>query len=270
MVPRHLRLLACALALAVTFVFPVSADHAWGTYHWFRTENPLELDVADNVSMAWDGHLMLAINDWDYGAGAHSETDVIDLSPMAGANSPRRCRPTAGRIEVCSESYGNTGWLGVAQIWVSGSHITQATTKLNDFYFTPAFGYDTADWRQMVVCQELGHTFGLDHQDEDFGNPNLGSCMDYTSSPAGNEHPNAHDFEQLADIYSHFDSPASGGGGGGRGRGAGPQLPPAASGAVPGNAPREWGDLVKSNRRHGMYHLDLGNGQRIFTFVIWA
>ena len=32
--------------------------------------------------------------------------------------------------------------------------------------------------------QEIGHTFGLDHQDENFSNANLGSCMDYVE-PGG-------------------------------------------------------------------------------------
>ena len=57
------------------------------------------------------------------------------------------------------------------------------------------------------MCQEIAHDFGLDHQDENFDNPNLGSCMDYTSDPDGppsNEHPNSHDFQQIAAIYSHW------------------------------------------------------------------
>src|SRR3990167_937294 len=65
------------------------------------------------------------------------------------------------------------------------------------------------------MCQEVGHIFGLNHQDENFGNENLGTCMDYTSDPSGtladpdqlsNEHPNQHDYDQLGIIYSHFDS----------------------------------------------------------------
>ncbi len=35
------------------------------------------------------------------------------------------------------------------------------------------------------MCQEIGHDFGLDHQDENFNNPNLGTCMDYTNDPLG-------------------------------------------------------------------------------------
>ena len=45
--------------------------------------------------------------------------------------------------------------------------------------------YNTPAYRRFVTCQELGHDFGLDHQDEVFDNPNLGSCMDYTNDPDG-------------------------------------------------------------------------------------
>jgi hypothetical protein len=73
--------------------------------------------------------------------------------------------------------------------------------------------YNTGPWHRLVMCQEVGHDFGLDHQDENFSNANLGTCMDYTNDPDGggsygpnNEHPNAHDYEQLDKIYGHLDS----------------------------------------------------------------
>jgi hypothetical protein len=90
--------------------------------------------------------------------------------------------------EVCNWKYGNNGWLGLAQIWISGGHITQGVSKNNDTYFDTST-YDTPAWRQFVTCQEIGHTFGLGHQDEDFYNANLGSCMDYTVNPILNQHP---------------------------------------------------------------------------------
>jgi hypothetical protein len=100
----------------------------------------------------------------------------------------------------------------VATISVNQSHITQGTTKMNDTYYSPGSKYDTPIWRAAVVCQEVGHTFGLDHQDTNQDNANLGSCMDYTHDPDGtakselnNEHPNLHDFEELAIIYTHDD-----------------------------------------------------------------
>ena len=107
---------------------------------------------------------------------------------------------------MCAKSYGSNGWLGLAQIWISGSHITQGTTKTNDTYFSTS-AHNKPEWRNLVMCQEVGHTFGLGHQDEDFTNANLNTCMDYTNDPLSSQHPNAHHFEQLSIIYGgHLDS----------------------------------------------------------------
>src|SRR6266508_6040944 len=117
------------------------------------------------------------------------------------------CQATTGRVEVCNSTYGNNGWLGIASIWITtGNHITQGTVKLNDTYFNTST-YNTTAWRNLVSCQEVGHTFGLDHQDENFDNPNLGTCMDYTRDSSTNQHPNSHDYEELLCIYD----PASNG-----------------------------------------------------------
>ncbi len=183
------------------------AVHAWGNYHWARKVNPFTLKLGDNVSSAWDSYLATTSSDW-------TASPTLDTTIVPGGTTARRCRATAGKIEVCNESYGNNGWLGLASIWATGDHITQATAKMNDSYFNSA-SYNTPAWRNMVMCQEVAHGFGLGHQDETHANANLGSCMDYTSDPAGtiaepdqlsNEHPNAHDFEQLATIYAHFDT----------------------------------------------------------------
>jgi hypothetical protein len=53
------------------------------------------------------------------------------------------------------------------------------------------------------MCHEVGHTFGLDHRDE--SGADLNTCMDYADA-FDNEHPNRHDYEQLARIYGHLDS----------------------------------------------------------------
>jgi hypothetical protein len=76
---------------------------------------------------------------------------------------------------------------------------------MNDSYFSQA-QYNTPAWRQLVMCQEPGHTLGLDHQDENFNNPNLGTCMDYTNSPGTNQHPNKGDYDQLECIYDPADN----------------------------------------------------------------
>ena len=118
---------------------------------------------------------------------------MLDLRLVAG-RAKGNCKATAGRVEVCNSTYGNNGWLGIASISITGgTHITQGTVKLNDTYFNTA-QYNTPAWRNLVTCQEVGHTFGLDHQDENFNNPNLGTCMDYTNDPSTNQHPNQHDY----------------------------------------------------------------------------
>jgi hypothetical protein len=254
--------LAGGVALALALPTAAHADHAWGCYHWARSSNPLTLAVGDNVSSIWDGHLTAAIADWNSSA-------VLDLTRVAGGSPHKNCRPTAGRIEVCNSSYGNNGWLGIAQIWVSGCHITQATTKLNDYYFNTA-QYNTAAYRQFVTCQEIAHDFGLDHQDEVFNNPNLGSCMDYTNDPDGgaggaspndpaNTSPNSHDYSELNSIYSHQDAGA---------------VAPATE--IPAHvnldSPAAWGVLVRTlaGGRVQEFVRDLGNGEKMITRVTWA
>ncbi len=259
------RLLAVLVPFLAFAAFPGSTlgDHSWGPYHWARTGNAFTLNLGDNVSSAWDAYLATASSDWTF-------SSVLDTTIVAGrtTDSPRKCRPTSGRVEVCSARYGGA-WLGLAQIWVSGSHITQATTKVNDFYFNKP-KYNTPAWRRFVMCQEVGHAFGLDHQDENFSNANLGSCMDYTSDPDGppsNEHPNSHDYQQLETIYNaHLDSTTTASQTSAQG------APPAAMTEIDFAGPGQWGRLIRSTNqgRTELYELDFGGGHKVFTFVIWA
>ncbi len=262
--PRHALAALLALASSASFVPAALAGHSWGGYHWARASNPVMLTLGDNVSPAWDSYLATASVEWN-------RSIVVQTAVVTGAAKPRTCKPAAGRIEVCSERYGFNGWLGLAQIWVSGLHITRGAVKVNDSYFGTA-AYDTPGWRNLVMCQEIGHTFGLDHQDENFDNPNLGTCMDYTSNPDGpplNWYPNAHDYEQLEAIYAHLDDGTSLAQAAGTGRAA---KPSAAADEEPEVGTAQWGRLIRSTNRGRteVFELDLGAGQKVFTFVIWA
>lgn len=249
------RLFVLVLMLALV-AFPsgsASANHAWGSYHWARTSNPFTLKLGDNMTSNWDPYLATASSDW-------TQSTVLNTTIVAGSTTGRKCRATAGRVEVCNASYGQNGWLGLASIWASGNHITQGTAKMNDTYFSMA-QYNTPSWRQLVVCQEVAHTFGLDHQDEVFDNPNLGTCMDYTNNPAGppsNLHPNQHDFDQLVTIYSHLDSTSTVG------------AMPAGFANADVHAIENWGEKVSDNGKTALFVRDFGDGFQIFTFVIWA
>jgi hypothetical protein len=248
-----------AAVIVAAFQSSTSASHSWGGYHWARTQNPFTLNLADNVSASWDYYLTTASGDWN--RSPVQFLHVLNTVVVPGQTNPRTCRPTSGRVEVCNALYGNTGWLGVAQIWIGSGHIAQGTVKVNDTYFNTA-KYNDAGWKQMVVCQEIGHTFGLDHQDVNFDNTNLGTCMDYTSNPYGplsNLHPNDHDYEELAFIYAHTDSLTT------------IKSAPGASGAN-AESRSEWGQLMKTAHggRTQVFERDFGNGQHIVTFVIWA
>jgi len=155
----------------------------------------------------------------------------------------------------------------VASISITGgTHITQATVKVNDSYFNTST-YNTSAWRNMVMCQEVGHALGLDHQDTTFGNQNLGTCMDYTNDPSTNQHPNQHDYDELASIYAHLDSTTT--------LAAAPATPAAADAAdasADDAADGAWGRLVAvtDGGQGALYVRDLGAGNLIVTDVLWA
>ena len=238
------------------------ADHSWGGYHWARTANPFMLALGDNVSSSWDGYLATTASDW-------SVSSVLDTVVQPGTVKSRTCKAVGGRVEVCSDRYGATGWLGVAQIWVSGAHITKVAVKVNDTYFNTTT-YNTPAWRNHVLCQEVGHTLGLDHQDENFSNANLGTCMDYASDPSENQHPNQHDYDMLETIYAHLDSVTT----------VFINTTATRRGVVPVGVgqdidltdPSAWGQAVRQDAqgRNSLYVRDIGGGEKIFTFVIWA
>jgi hypothetical protein len=237
--------LAAAL-LCAAFAAPAAADHSWNGYHWARTANPFTVKLGDNVSSAWDSPLRGAASDWS----ADTAGNPLNASVVAGSTTPKKCQATIGRVEVCNAAYGQRRWLGVATISVSsGGHITQGTAKMNDTYFNTAY-YNTPTWRASVMCQEVGHTFGLDHQDE--SGADFHTCMDYADNPdADNTHPNRHDYEELASIYAHLDSTTTIG-------------LSAKRGAAPYKVER------KDSRRASKIVEKFADGSKRVTFIYWA
>jgi len=237
---------------------PTYANHAWGNYHWERSENPFALDLGNNVDNSWEGYLITASDQW-------SVSTVLNTTVVPGSTSARRCKASTGKVEICNLAYGYNGWLGIAGITISGDHITSGYVKMNDSYFSSST-YNTVEWKTMVMCQEVGHIFGLNHQDENFSNPNLGTCMDYTNDPSTNMYPNAHDYEELETIYAHLDAASAGGGGDTSGGGCNPKSPKCNGVTVPA----EWGRLISEHGPMEVFELDLGNGNKVITFVTWT
>jgi hypothetical protein len=117
---------------------------------------------------------------------------------------------------------------------------------------------------QHVICQEIGHTFGLAHQDE--SGISLNTCMDYyhntSASDTKSTHPNQHDYDELVTIYSHLDSSTT--------IGAALSLPnEMANGDF--SLPSSWGVLVSQSAsdRTATFERDFGNGFKVVTFVIY-
>ncbi len=191
---KLLVLLAALIGAGAVYAVPASASHSWGSYHWARTSNPFTLRVIDANTTAWDSYLNKAVADW-------SQSSVLNLAKETGAEE-KRCRAVSGKVKSCNGAYGQNGWLGLASITASGSHITSGTAKMNDTYFAMS-AYNVPVKKQHVMCQEIGHDFGLHHQDE--SGADLNTCMDYANA-LDNPSPNAHDYQQLETIYAHLDS----------------------------------------------------------------
>jgi hypothetical protein len=196
---KRSRLVIGALAAAVTLTaaLTATASHSWNNYHWARTTSSFTLQVIDSNTSDWDDELNLALSQW-------SKSSVIDMVVTSRDDRQRvrkRCAATTGFLRSCNAAYGNNGWLGLASINLdSRGHITKATSKVNDSYSSY---FADPDQRKHVMCQELGHTIGLDHTSED--GSSQGTCMDYSDSPDSTA-PNQHDYEQLAEQYAHLDN----------------------------------------------------------------
>ncbi len=263
-----MRKLVIVFLVAVLCAAGLSATHSWGTYHWARTANPFTLVVVNSTTSDWDPYVSQAIGDW-------SASSVLNLNQDPNGSTStkdrRQCNAQAGQILVCNLAYGNNGWLGIAGISIdSNGHITRGYTKLNDTYFDTAT-YNSPNWKQSVTCQEIGHDLGLDHQNEDFNNQSLFSCMDYQNPPY--EYPNTHDYQQLVTIYTHLDSYDSydTGGGGGGGCNAPPGKGCNKSGIGQGvEDPPGWGISVgRRGQQETFIRID-PDGTRHVTFVTWA
>lgn len=258
--------LAAVSAAVVVVATPALGFHRWSTYHWQKGNDGLvKPPVVTKITSIWQSYVNTAVIDWN-------KSSVIESpgpTAASGVNA-KTCRAQAGKILVCNAKYGQNGWLGIASIWLSGGHITQGTTKLNDTYFNMA-RYNTPAWRAAVTCQEIGHDYGLGHQDEDFNTDATNSCMEYTAIPEGNEHPDAHDYGELDNvIYAHSHSTFTAVSPSGPGNSG--STPASLDGAMPGDGPAEWGRPIHRDAqgRPDVFVQDLGNGRKKITHVLWA
>ena len=252
-----------ALAIFVSVAF---ATNSWGGYHWARTTPTFTLKLGDNLSTSWKTYLSSASSDWNSPTTFGAATSPLLTSIVAGTSN-KRCSMVAGTTQVCNSTYGNNGWLGLASINITGGvHITQGSAKMNDTYFNSST-YNNINEKRHVMCQEIAHTFGLDHQSTDGSSQN--TCMDYFSNTGANAtstlstRPNKHDFDELVIIYTHLDSTTTVA-----------QATAAASKADidVSDDPNSWGMMVSQskNGRSSTYERYNQDGSKTVTHVYWA
>ncbi len=234
------------LILVLLLTANVVKAERWGNYHWARTQNPFMVTLGKNVNKSWETALNNATRNW-------SASVIFDMVVVAGTTTPLQCAINPGRVEVCNARYGTTGWYGLTQLTTNGDLITGASVKLNDSY------KQNSDHKTLIACHEIGHVLGLWHQDEIFGNPNIGTCLDFTNQPLGDLQPNSKDYWELEGIYSVFDTFSSlavvGSGTGAAG--------------VDVRSPRNWGRMVRSSPNGNVvFERDLGYGRKLTTEAI--
>ncbi len=250
--------LAVAASASLSLISPAQATHSWNNYHWARTASAFTLPVGNQLAAGadWHGHLATSVADW-------SSSTTLKLS-AAPSTSTKRCSMVKGTVQVCASSYGRNGWLGLASISVSGGHITQGSAKMNDTYFSMAT-YNNPNEKLHVMCQEIGHTFGLGHTSEDGSSQN--TCMDYFSNTGPHAastvstHPNAHDFEQIATMYAHLDASTTVA-----------ATPTSSARNEVGVERSTWGQEVERGE-HGEFSIfvrEFGYGEKVITHVTWA
>lgn len=217
---KTFRSLFVVAALLIVAAVPAFAGHGWSTYHWSLScaTCPKAITVIDTTTQTayanWPDHLAKSVfgdpnNPNTANRGGWNDSAVLNLTVNRTGTGERKCSAVAGQVKVCNATYGKNGWLGLAQIWLSGGHISQGTSKMNDTYFNGT-SYPITEQRH-VMCQEIGHDFGLGHTSEDGTSQN--TCMDYYGNKSNSDWqstgPNTHDFEQL-ETQHHWGVSANG------------------------------------------------------------
>jgi hypothetical protein len=168
-----------------------------GTEYMWRSASGsggLELELLNALSDDWQSYFEQAVTDWESGT-----PDALTLT-TSKITVESACSPVDGVMKVCNGDYGDTGWRGINEYATTGvnSRIISSSAKMNEYYLPASDNVE----RQYTMCHEIGHGFGLPHTDENFYNPVLGDCLDYTElRKSANLKPGQVNYDKLAGLY---------------------------------------------------------------------
>jgi len=144
--------------------------HQWGC--WIQADRNVRIRNASGGSAA-----SAAINDWN-------GMTILNIGAVSSGEE----------TYVFNANSGATGWGGLARITnYSGCTILRATAQVNTYYYS-----STSNSARGVHCQEIGHTFGLDHSND-------GGCMGggYWYSIANAYRPVSHNVTDIGNMYAN-------------------------------------------------------------------
>ncbi len=169
-------------ALAIAGIYLGSAGSAWAGHRWGCWQyQDANINVYNGATNAYYKHFQSKI--WNHTKAWDPYTDLV-LNQVGSPGSSDHINCYAGK-------YGNNGWLGIAEILsYSGCIVFEGRARLNKTYLNN--GSYSKKNKRHVACQEVGHLFGLDHQ-------NAASCMN--DAILNKPRPNTHDRDLVNSIY---------------------------------------------------------------------
>lgn len=144
--------------------------HQWGCFT--QADRNVKLRNASGGSQA-----DAAISDWN-------NMTILNISYVGSGEE----------TYVFNANSGATGWGGLASITsYSGCTIFRATAQVNTYYYSAS-----SITARGVHCQEIGHTFGLDHSND-------GGCMGggYWYDIATHYRPVSHNVSDIGSMYAN-------------------------------------------------------------------
>jgi hypothetical protein len=158
-----------ATLLIAGLVGQAAQAHQWGC--WIQADRNVR---ARNVGGSQAG---AALNDWN-------SMTILNISSVSSGEE----------TYMFNANSGATGWGGIARIVsYSGCTILRATDQLNTYYYS-----SSSIAARGVHCQEVGHTFGLDHSND-------GGCMGggYWYDISTHYTPVSHNVNDIGSMYAN-------------------------------------------------------------------